>query len=76
MDQYTRFSLVEVTHSTKAFSVIPILEKIFSVFRIPQTLKSDNGPRFLNHAFKLFAKRSSFKHRKITPLSLTKLKIF
>ena len=66
MDEYTGFLLVEMTHSTKAFIVIPILEKFHSVFGIPQALKSDNGPSFLSHEFKLFAKCSGFKHRKIT----------
>lgn len=46
VDRYSRFSEVEIVHSTRASVVIPKLDKIFSVHGIPDTLISDNGPPF------------------------------
>ena len=68
IDEYSRFPFVEIVKSTSAFSVIPVLEHLFCTFEIPGVLKSDNGPPFNSHEFKLFAKRLGFRHRKITPL--------
>ena len=68
IDEYFRFPFVEIVKSTRAFSVLPVLEHVFCTFVIPGVLKSDNGSPFNSHEFKLFAKRLGFRHRKITPL--------
>ena len=65
IDKFSRYSLVEVNQSTKAFIVIPVLEQIFSMFSIPKILKSDNGPPFNSHTFKQFASQLGFKHQKL-----------
>ena len=44
MDEYSRFPIVDIIHSLSAKNVIPHLDKIFSLFRCPVTLKTDNGP--------------------------------
>jgi hypothetical protein len=68
IDDYSRFPVVEIIRSTAAQTVIPRLDKIFAVFGIPKTVKSDNGPPFNGQAFADFATRLGFHHRKITPL--------
>ncbi|CAB4032131.1 Retrovirus-related Pol poly from transposon, partial [Paramuricea clavata] len=44
VDRYSRFPEVEIVHSTRASTVIPKLDKMFSVHGIPDTIISDNGP--------------------------------
>ena len=68
VDDFSRFPIVEFTSSTSAKSTIPILDKVFSEYGIPATLRSDNGPPFNSHEFSAFAKNLGFTHRKITPL--------
>ena len=68
IDEYSRFPVVEVVHSTSASTVIPQLDKMFALFGIPDQVKSDNGPPFSGHEFTTFAGTLGFKHRKITPL--------
>ena len=64
-DEYYRHPIVEIIQSTKAFTVIPVIELTLFLFGIPETLKSDDGAR---PSFKEFANRIDFKLRKITPL--------
>lgn len=68
VDDYSRYPVVEVIHSTSAAAVIPKLDKIFAMFGIPKTCKTDNGPPFQSEEFATYAKEQGFKHRKITPL--------
>ena len=68
VDDSSQFPIVEFTSSTSAKSTIPILDKVFSEYGIPATLRSDNGPPFNSHEFSAFAKNLGFTHRKITPL--------
>ena len=65
---YSRYPVVEKLNSLSAQTVIPRLEKLFSLFSIPNLVKTDNGPPFHGHDFSDFAKRFGFKHRRITPL--------
>ncbi|KAK3092635.1 hypothetical protein FSP39_005203 [Pinctada imbricata] len=68
VDDHSRFPVVEFVHSTSAKSTIPKLDKIFSLFGIPEELKTDNGPPFQSADFAKFADYLGFRHRKITPL--------
>ena len=43
-DQYSRTPVVEFVSSTSAECTVPIMEKIFSTYGIPEEIKSDNGP--------------------------------
>ena len=45
IDRYSRYPEVEMVRSTKAASVMPLLDKIFSVHGLPHQVISDNGPR-------------------------------
>uniref|UniRef100_A0A669DPM2 Gypsy retrotransposon integrase-like protein 1 n=1 Tax=Oreochromis niloticus TaxID=8128 RepID=A0A669DPM2_ORENI len=66
-DEYSRYPVVESVRSTSASSVIPVIDKVFSMFGIPRTVKTDNGPPFNSEAFSQFADYLGFHHRKITP---------
>ena len=68
IDAYSRFPEVEVVHSTLAKSTISQLEKIFARHGIPQIIKTDNGPPFSGHEYRLFMKEIGGEHRPSTPL--------
>jgi transposase InsO family protein len=50
-----RYPVVDTLTSLTAKSVIPLLDKTFSIFGIPKELKSDNGPPFNSQEFRKFA---------------------
>ena len=54
MDEYPRFQIVEILNSINAKTVIPVLDKTFSKYGVPKTLKSDNGPSMSSHLFTQF----------------------
>ena len=68
IDKYSRYPIVEVMRDTSAEAVIPVVDKIFSVFGYPERIKSDNGPQFISSLWKNFLEECGVKHRKITPL--------
>ena len=49
-------------------SLRPVLEKLFSVYGIPDNLISDNGPPFFSHEFAEFLTQKGVNHKRITPL--------
>jgi hypothetical protein len=67
MDDMSRYPVVEVISSTSANTVIASLEILFSLFSIPEVIRTDNGPPFNSQQFKEYAVLRGFKHRKITP---------
>ena len=66
-DDYSRYPVVELVTSTSAHTTIRALDKIFATFRVPETVRSDNGPPFNSAEFRRFANYLGFKHRKVTP---------
>ena len=67
VDDYTRYPEVELVPSTSSKAVIPVLDRVFSTFGIPEIVKTDNGPPFSSKEFSQFSAYLGFKHRKITP---------
>ena len=67
IDDYSRFPVVEIITSTSSEAVIPHLDRIFSLFGVPEKVRTDNGPPFNSETFRLFAQYLGFAHRKITP---------
>lgn len=67
IDEHSRFPIVEQVNSTGSIHVIPILDKVFSMFGIPKVIKSDNGAPFNGKNFSEFCTYLGIKHRKITP---------
>ena len=68
IDKYTRYPVVEMVRAVSANTVIPVLDKLFSMFGIPRVRKTDNGPPFNGEQFSKFAAYLGFHHCKITPL--------
>jgi len=67
-DEYSRFPVVEIINSTSAFTVIPVLDRIFALLGIPDQLKTDNGPPWSSIELKKYADYLGFIHHRITPL--------
>ena len=68
MDDYSRFCFAETLHSTSARAVIPVLDRILSMFGNIKELKSDNGPPFQSKEFADFVKHYGFHYRRVTPI--------
>ena len=49
-------------------STIAKFERIFATHRLPQIIKSDNGPPFNSNDIKQYKKENEIKHQRITPL--------
>ena len=47
-DQRPKYPEIDFTSFTSCNKLIPILEKIFSIYGIPELTISDNGPEFVN----------------------------
>ncbi|CAB3991864.1 Retrovirus-related Pol poly from transposon [Paramuricea clavata] len=67
VDRYSRFPEVEIVHSTRASTVIPKLDKKFSVHGIPDTLISDNGPPFNGDDYARYLKALGIQAKFSTP---------
>ena len=67
VDEYRRYHILEILKSVSHRCVIPRLDQIFSMFSIPEVVKTDNGPPFSSDQFRQFASYLGFHHRKITP---------
>ncbi len=67
IDDYTRYPVVKILHTTSTTVVIPVLDDVFYMFGIPSVLKTDNGPPYNMSTFTQFADYIGFHHRKITP---------
>ena len=44
VDEFSRYPIVEVKRSTSMETVIPVVDKVFSLFSFPEVVKTDNGP--------------------------------
>jgi hypothetical protein len=68
VDDFSRYPVVHKIAHTTFKTVSKHLAIIFSEFGVPRVLKSDNGPPFQSHQFKMFAEQQGFTHRRITPM--------
>ena len=48
--------------------MIPVIDKILSVFGVPAVIKTNNGSPFNSHQFNKYSKHMGVIHTKITPL--------
>jgi hypothetical protein len=67
-DEYSRWIAVDQISTTSFEEVKKVLDNPFNIFGPPETYKTDNGSPFFGHAFRAYAQRWGFQHRKITPL--------
>ena len=68
IDAYSRFPEVDIVRSTAAKGTISKLQRIFSTHGIPKIVRSDNGPPFTSHEFKIFMNEYGIQHQRCTPL--------
>ena len=68
IDDYSRFPLLETLTSITAATIIKRLDTIFSIFGVPNYVRTDNGPAFRSKEFEDFSKHMGFIHIKVTPL--------
>ena len=61
IDEYLRYPVVVIVRSTSANTVIPVFEKVMSMFRIPEVRKSDNRPPFNSEQLHSFATHVGFR---------------
>lgn len=66
-DTYSRFPVVEVLHSTAAEPVIAALDRIMSLYGIPEELGSDNGPPYNSERLQKFAQYMGYSHNHKIP---------
>lgn len=57
IDEHSRYPVVEILRSTSVRAVNAIFDKMFSLFGIPEELKTDNGPPFQSFEFRQFAEQ-------------------
>ena len=67
VDEYSRFPVVEIIHSTLADTVIAAFEKVFAMLENIELLKTDNGPPWTSNKWREYATCRGFRHRRITP---------
>ena len=67
IDQFSHFPEAEITRSTEVSSVIPSLQKIFSVHGLPHKVYTDNGPPWNSNEIKQFMLENGIDHHPVTP---------
>ena len=67
IDAYSKWVEVFPTTSSTSTTVMEILRQVFSRFRIPEVLVSDNGSCFASAEFESFLKENGVKHITSTP---------
>ena len=68
VDEHSRFPFVVEVNSTGHASTIKGLTTLFSMFGIPKTVKTDNGPPFNGKDFAEFLGTYGVRHQRSTPL--------
>lgn len=68
IDEHSRFPIAELVKTTSATNAINVMERIFSMFGLPQSIKSDNGPPFQSRELKEYFQNMGINHRRITPV--------
>jgi hypothetical protein len=69
VDYYSRWlEVVVMTKTTNADKVVKELDKLFTIYGLPASIATDNGPHFLSDTFKRYMEENGIAHRRITPL--------
>lgn len=61
VDHFSRFVFIEPLRQATAHNVIKILDKIFNMFSVPESVWSDNGKQFIAKVFKEFLEKHGVK---------------
>ena len=68
VDYFSRFPETQQLSNTTSSSVVGALKAMFSQFGIPETVISDNGPRYSSSEFTEFLEAYDFSHVTSSPL--------
>ena len=68
LDNYSRYTEVEIKTSTSTKSIIPKLDSIVARHGIPGKMKSDNGPPFAREEFSRYMNLLGIQNSRSTPL--------
>ena len=67
MDAHSKCPEIHEMPTTTADNTIEVLQKMFSVYGLPEQVVSDNGPQFTSAKFELFMKGNGIKHIRADP---------
>ena len=68
VDYFSRWVEVDVIKSTSSEAIIKCLDRQFSRYGVPNTLRSDNGPNPVSAEMEEYLDEMGIKHRLTTPL--------
>ena len=68
VDYFSRFLEVAVLQSTTSAKIIEAIYPIFARFRVPYSLRTDNGRQFVSEEFETFLQTQDVEHRNTIPL--------
>ena len=68
VDYFSRRVEVDVIKSTSSEAIIKCLDRQFSRYGVPSTLRSDNGPNLVSAEMEEYLDEMGIKHRLTTPL--------
>ena len=66
-DTLSRFPVAKIVPNTKASTVIPALDDIYTSYEYPEKHVSDNGPPFDSKAFQDYSKEKGVRHQNNYP---------
>ena len=67
VDYFSRFPEIKKLTSTSSASIIATLKAMFARYRIPEILRSDNGPQYSSEEFLRFAETYGIQHLTSSP---------
>ena len=67
MDYYSRYLVAEQLSDTTSTTICRVVNKVFTLFGIPNAIVSDNGPQFTSEQFKGLLKKWDIIHRTSAP---------
>lgn len=68
VDSYSKWTQVHITNKITSEETCKLLQNTFSLYGVPDTVVSDNGPQFTSNTFKDFLKMQGVRfHKRIAP---------
>ena len=68
VDYFSRWVEVDVIKSTSSEAIIKCLDRQFSKYGVPSTLRTDNGPNLVSAEMEEYMDEMGIKQRLTTPL--------
>ena len=68
VDYFSRWVEVDIIKSTTSETIINCLDKQFSRYGVPSTMRTDNGPNLVSAEMEEYLNEMGIEHRLTTPL--------